>query len=102
MKTPTIQELRAKNVKCRVSHFRFAELDKNSGTRILYPLGLLKEMARERNEHIISPKGGLTMLSILKDGKEHTAIARCHEKDTFNKKVSLSICIQRVMQKVNI
>jgi len=92
MKTlPTIAELRRKNYKVRVSHFR-----KTSPHSDLYPV---REIRNECGDlSFVDPCGGKTIVEILNpDGKELRGEAVCSIKDNWNRKRGITIALARAL-----
>ena len=89
-----IKELRQAGYKVRVNHFRY-----HGVTGCLHPAHFFRESAHPMSRCWISPKGGLTEVEIrTPDGKELKGKAECSRKDTFNRKLGLTIAVNRALK----
>lgn len=91
---PSIVDLRRAGYKVRVSHFR------NVYSPYCYIPSLervTKIGKKNRVFFYILEHGGETHIELTnRDGKTFTAMARCSDKDAFNRKVGNNICLERL------
>ena len=90
---PSIVDLRRLGYKVRVSHFRNV-LYKNATvdcTRVT------KEDKKAREFANIFERGGETQIELTnRDGETFNAVAKCSNKDAFNRRLGNHICLARL------
>lgn len=90
--TPTVEQLRKSGYKVRVTHFRQSLFDGKLWNRNLF----------EGNPHLISTRGGKTVVEITTPNLENVkGEAVCSKNDTFNRKTGLYTAISRALQSLN-
>lgn len=95
MKNLTIYNLRKDlGFKVRVLHKRFV---KGNGMLSLF------EIRQNGLQSLINPKGGYTTISVTTPkGENYEVMAKCSDKDAYNKKVAISICLGRLAKQLNL
>lgn len=90
----TIHNLRKDfNWKCRVNHFRL-----HIANGIEYPIKTFRET---KNQHAINSKGGRTLIEITDTkGNNYSFESKCSKKDSFNRKLGISICLGRLSKQL--
>lgn len=91
----TIETLRKKGIKVRVSHYRYPVLD-FMGKKVKPNIALLESSIREYGL-CFDPKGGRTELLITKDGVDYLVISRCKKSKNFHRKTG----VQEALNKIN-
>ena len=95
VRLPTIHQLRKSGYKCRINHKRYyAEYG-------LFSKKEAKEMVSKQywdNDYKkVNPKGGYTSIEITTPtGENFKTEAVCSKKDSFNRRISLQICLGRL------
>ncbi len=90
----TVKELRAKNYKVRVNHFRYTSPHSD-----LYPVREIREELG--NLSLVEPRGGKILVEITSpDGQHYQGESVCSPKDPFNRSVGLKIAIGRALKPV--
>lgn len=84
----TIESLKKDKIRYNIEHFRWSK----SGP-VLMPLRYFRAIGAQAD---IAPNGGLTMVSLRKNGQSYSAIAECSEHDSFQNKVGINIALQRI------
>ncbi len=93
----TVEQARKSGFKVRVGHFRYDEQN-------FYNARMDKEGEEEYYEldrDIIGPlypRGGKTVVSISKDGKDSFGQAFCSLKDNYSKKTGVALALERAME----
>ena len=98
MKKQTVHQLRKKGWKVRVGHKRIIyRFDPKTGKKYTR-LCLFKDWQKEYPEFFMSPKGGVTEVSITTlDGVTLSGFADCNDTDYYNSKIGLNIALGRVL-----
>ena len=96
LKKLTIYNLRKDfGYKVKVNHFRYLN---SHGPDALFSMS---EIRNQKSQDDINPNGGLTRIEITdKKGETCTIEAKCHEKDPFNRKIAIQICLGRYLKKI--
>lgn len=94
--TPTINELKARGYKVRVTHIR-NYIDKYFWNWVTTKE--LREMKEngQYNCNRLSQWGGATVVQLSKGNEELYGVAVCSELDNFNRKHGLSLAIERAL-----
>ena len=93
----TIQELRQKKYKVRVTHKRLIRYVEKP---LLVPLFEIREKLWQ---NLILPKGGETIIEATStDNKEYVAVAECSLKDSYNNKIGLKIALGRLEKQMGV
>jgi hypothetical protein len=90
----TIESLRKKGVKVRVSHYRRPVLTIGSAT--VKPDIFLLESEIRRLGLNFNPSGGYTELLITEDGIDYTLRSRCKNTDSYNKKIGVQLALDKI------
>jgi len=89
----TIREFRQNKFKIKVTHFR-----RISGETDLVSLFNIRE---KKLQNRILPRGGATVLDVTTPEKKDLRIeAKCSSKDSFNKKIAISVLIGRLNKQI--
>jgi hypothetical protein len=97
---PTIAELRKRNYKVRVLHYRLlnGDLVANAARKIKKNYNKFLSPQRKIAGQYRSPKGGKTIIEILTpDGRSTTGTALCSPEDAFCRKSANKIAITRAL-----
>ncbi len=90
---PSIHQLRKSNYKCRILHKRYYY----GGYGLLSKREMENEISQEHVKSKISPKGGYTSIEITTPmGENFKSEAVCSQKDSFNRRIALQICLGRL------
>jgi hypothetical protein len=93
----TIESLRKKGIKVRVSHYRYPLL---VGEELVFipikPDLLLLESDIRKFGLNFNPKGGRTELLITKDGIDYLVTSRCKKSDSYNKKTGVQLALDKI------
>lgn len=92
IKLPSIHQLRKSNYKCRIIHKRYYE-----GYGLLSKREMEDVIFQKHCKSRISPKGGCTLIEITTStGENFKSEAVCSQKDSFNRRIGLQICLGRI------
>ncbi len=92
----TIETLRKKGIKVRVSHYRRPILPiLTTESVMIKPDILLLESDIRRLGFRFNPSGGSTELLITKDGIDYIVKSRCNNTDNYNKKTGISLALEK-------
>jgi hypothetical protein len=100
----TIESLRKKGIKVRVSHYRYPILKTSQsnifGKELVFILAkeglLLLESDIRKFGLSFNPKGGRTELLITKNGIDYLVTSRCKKTDSYNKKTGVQLALDKI------
>lgn len=91
-----IQSLRQQDIKVRILHSRYVVPKAAPGLEE----DLLPVTQDNRKEYFIGTKGGQSRIELtFPDGKNYVEIVKCNKKDSFCKRLAISIGVGRIMHK---
>ena len=94
--TGPIHVLRLSGFKVRITHERFVASGKLNKVQDLARVS--KALKRDRAFDYIWPKGGRTVVEVrTPEGKDYVKEAVCSTKDAFNRRLGITICLNRLM-----
>lgn len=104
-KTYTVAQLRQSGNKVRVIQLRYKANEKGQDGNPSLQLHPLKSKFNPNglSGSERSQRGGLIRVEItLKDGKDYAGEAACHIKDQFNRRIGLTIALNRALNGVEV
>ena len=88
MKQNTVEYFRKNIGKVRVTSSRYLKDGQ---------LLTLKNIRDNKLQNLINSRGGKVTVDLTtKDGKDYSVTAQCNLKDSFNKRISMQICLGRL------
>lgn len=118
MNLPTIHALRKAGFKLKIEHYRrvlwptelpgYGQVDYSLTHKVttkdceavgLHMWPVTRKAKKAREFGFIHPKGGSTSIWMNgQDGKVHCASAQCNNRDRFNRRLALTICLGRLVK----
>jgi hypothetical protein len=88
----TVAQLRRDNFRVKIHHFRDVRYDDGELVQNIPRMDI-------QNSNKIVAKGGKSEVFVTcPDGKHYKGVAHCNPKDSFNRKVSVKICLGRLQE----